>query len=55
VAARRKTRIIYSKRDLLTKGEGDAVEFRKRPQCFTQILETSISKILAARKKREIE
>jgi hypothetical protein len=43
---------MYSKLDLQTKIEIDGVECRKRFDCFTQVLEASISNVLAPRKKR---
>jgi hypothetical protein len=46
---------MYSNIDSHHKVEIDAVEYRKRLQCLTQVLKAFIRNLLATRKKREIE
>jgi hypothetical protein len=46
---------IYASINSLAKVKVDGVECQKRPDCFTHVLEASITKFIAPRKKREIK
>lgn len=43
---------MYSDIDLPIKGEVDGMKHRKRIHCFTQVLDTAISDVLASKKKK---
>jgi hypothetical protein len=49
---KRKIEIMYSIIDLPLKVQVESMKYRKRVHCFTQVLQTSISNVLAA---KEIE